>query len=433
MLPQLKNYNKEIIWHPFTPQYDLKAAIKIHRGEGVYLIDENNKKYIDAISSWWVNLHGHCNQYISNKVSEQLFKLEHSIFSSFTHEPAQTLAERLLTHLPNNQEKIFFSDNGSTAVEVALKMALQFWHNKQDEKLIFIAFEDAYHGDTFGGMSVGARNVFNNAFSKLLFEVVHIPLPNTENFNAVKDLLTSLVSSHNVAGFIFEPLVQGAAGMKMYEAKYLDELIQIAKDNKVITIADEVMTGFGRTGRFLASDYLTNKPDIICLSKGLTGGYLPLGVTSCADFIYQAYCDKDKTKTFFHGHSYTGNPTACSAALASLDLLEKTDCWKQIQMIEEEHLKFKESLKSSCELTNKLKQIRTLGTIIAFELFPNTQASNQTGYLNTATEGISEFFLERGIIIRPLGNIFYVIPPYIIDRSQLRDVYDVVKEYLNKL
>ncbi|MBL7912870.1 MAG: adenosylmethionine--8-amino-7-oxononanoate transaminase [Bacteroidia bacterium] len=414
--------DKQFVWHPFTHQLNAKPAINVVKGEGVYFFDDKGNKYIDAISSWWVNLHGHCNPYISKKVSEQLLNLEHSIFSDFTHAPAVTLAERLLGHLPKNQSKIFYSDNGSTAVEVALKMTLQYWHNQKINKTLFIAFENAYHGDTFGGMSVGARNVFNNAFENSLFNVAHIPLPTQENINDLKNTIQLWSEQHEIAGFIFEPLVQGASGMLMYDAELLDELLATCKENNIVTIADEVMTGFGRTGKFFANDHLNNKADIICLSKGLTGGYMPLGVTSCAQFIYDAFLSADRTKTFFHGHSYTANPTACSAALASVDLLEKTETWQQIKMIEEQHLQFKKKM----ETNSKLKDVRVLGTIIAFEL----KTEENTHYLNNASQMISDFFLQKGILLRPLGNIFYILPPYIITKEELKYIYAAIEEFL---
>ncbi len=413
----------DFVWHPFTHLKSQGENICIERAEGSYYFDEKGNRYIDAISSWWVNLHGHSHPYISQKVAEQLLKFEHTIFSGFTHKPAVELAERLLNHLPKNQNKIFYSDNGSTAVEVALKMTLQFWDNKGESKPLFIAFESAYHGDTFGSMSVGERNVFNNAFEKLLFDVVHIPLPNSENIERLEGELVSLVKNHSVAGFIFEPLVQGAAGMLMYEAQYLDRLIKICSDNKVITIADEVMTGFGRTGKFFASDYLQNKPDIICLSKGLTGGYMPLGVTSCAQFIYDAFVSDDKAKTFFHGHSYTGNPTACSAALASMDLMEKKETWNNIDRISKKHSTFLNKIKGH----KSIKSIRQTGTILAIEL--NTD--EHTHYLNNASEKIAAFFMKHGILIRPLGNVFYVLPPYCINFSDMDLIYSKTEEFLN--
>ena len=419
----IQQKDKQYVWHPFTHLKYAEMPIQIVKGEGAYFYDVNGNKLLDGISSWWVNLHGHCHPYISQKVSEQLHTLEHAIFSSFTHEPAVLLAERLIGHLPKNQSKIFYSDNGSTAVEVGLKMVLQYWHNQGISKKKFIAFENAYHGDTFGGMSVGARNVFNNAFENLLFDVIHIPLPDEDNMEQIKEVLQDWFTNHNdIAGFIFEPLVQGAAGMLMYEAKYLDELIALCRENKVLCIADEVMTGFGRTGKFFASDSLTSKPDIICLSKGLTGGYMPLGVTSCAQFIYDACVSDDKTKTFFHGHSYTANPTACSAALASLDLMEKDETWSQIAMISKLNQDFVVKLKNH----PKLKDIRRKGTILVLEI--NTE--EHTHYLNNASESIANHFLKKGVIVRPLGNILYLIPPYCILKHELETLLAVFEDFL---
>ena len=418
--------DKQFVWHPFTHLNNAEDAVHIVKGEGAYFYDADGHKLLDGISSWWVNLHGHCHPYIAQKISEQLHTLEHAIFSGFTHTPAVTLAERLIGHLPTNQSKIFYSDNGSTSVEVALKMTLQYFHNQGIIKKKFIAFENAYHGDTFGSMSVGARNVFNNAFENLLFDVIHIPLPTAENIEELKKTFEIWFTNHNdIAGFIFEPLVQGAAGMLMYEAEHLDELISICKKHAVICIADEVMTGFGRTGRFFASDYLLQQPDIMCLSKGLTGGFMPLGVTSCAQFIYDAYLSDDKTKTFFHGHSYTANATACSAALASLDLMEKEETTLQIQMIFQLHHDFVLKHKHH----PALKYCRSIGTILALEL--NTL--EHTHYLNKASESIASYFLKRQIIIRPLGNILYLIPPYCITDEELKNVYSVIDDFLEQL
>jgi adenosylmethionine-8-amino-7-oxononanoate aminotransferase len=414
--------DKASIWHPFTHQKYASDEIVICKAEGLYFYDEFENAYMDAISSWWVNLHGHAHPYISKKISEQIHTLEHAIFSGFTHRPAIELAERLLKHLPQSQAKIFYSDNGSTAVEVALKMVFQYWHNQKNSKSLFIAFEGAYHGDTFGSMSVGARNVFNQAFENHLFNVAHIPLPTRENIEQIKAVLADWMHHHEVAGFIFEPLIQGAGGMVMYEAELLDELLGFCKEHQIITIADEVMTGFGRTGKFFACDYLENKPDIICLSKGITGGYMPLGVTSCAQFIYDAYVSEDKSKTFFHGHSYTANPTACSAALASMDLMEKKETWRQIEMISEKHLAFANEVRFNL----RCKDIRTLGVILAIEI----QTEDETHYLNKASESITSFFIQRGIILRPLGNVFYVLPPYCITEKELDTVYSAIRDFL---
>lgn len=417
--------DKQFVWHPFTHLKHAKNPIQIVKGKGAYFYDSNDNKLLDAISSWWVNLHGHCNSYISQKINEQLQTLEHSIFSAFTHEPAVLLAERLLSHLPNNQSKIFYSDNGSTSVEVALKMVLQYWHNQEIPKRKFIAFENAYHGDTFGGMSVGARNVFNNAFENLLFDVIQIPIPNSENIEEIENVLEHWLTNHkDIAGFIFEPLVQGAAGMQMYDAKLLDRLIKICHNYNIVCIADEVMTGFGRTGKFFASDYLENKPDIFCLSKGLTGGYLPFGVTSCAQFLYDACVSDDKTKTFFHGHSYTANPTACAAALASLDLLEEEETWQQIKMISDYHTEFIKITASH----RAIKNIRQTGTILAIELNTN----EHTHYLNNASEIIADYFLKNGIVVRPLGNILYFIPPYCVTNADLTHLQAITSQFLDE-
>jgi adenosylmethionine-8-amino-7-oxononanoate aminotransferase len=419
----IQERDKKVVWHPFTQIKTAPLPIAIVKGEGAYFYDDKGKRYIDGIASWWVNIHGHSHPYLAKKIAEQLNNLEHAIFSGFTHEPAVQLAERLLKRLPENQSKIFYSDNGSTAVEVALKMAFQYWSNQSVSKTKVIAFENGYHGDTFGGMSVGARNAFNLPFSKLLFDVIHIPIPiegkEEETLNAMK-----LALKHDdIASFIFEPLVQGAGGMVMYSEKILDELIKQCREKNVITIADEVMTGFGRTGKFFASDHLENKPDIICLSKGLTGGVMPLGVTSCAQFIYDAFLSDDKMKTFFHGHSYTANATACSAALASLDLFDKPQAFEDINRIIKQHDTFLQKIRSHKALINA----KQLGTILSFEI----QTNEETNYLNSLAEQISEFFIARGIILRPLGNVLYVLPPYCISNEDLDYIYGAIREFLD--
>lgn len=421
----IQERDKNVVWHPFTQIKTAPLPIAIVKGEGAYFYDDKGKRYIDGIASWWVNLHGHAHPYLSKKVSEQLQTLEHAIFSGFTHEPAVRLAERLLQRLPQNQSKIFYSDNGSTAVEVALKMSFQYWSNQGISKTKIIAFENGYHGDTFGGMSVGARNAFNLPFTKLLFDVIHIPVPTKgkeeESFNALQTAL----KQDDVAAFIFEPLIQGAGGMVMYSAESLDRMIEQCRAKNVITIADEVMTGFGRTGKFFANDYLNHKADIICLSKGLTGGVMPLGVTTCAKFIYDAFLSDDKMKTFFHGHSYTANPTACSAALASLDLFDQPETFENILRIEKKHDSFLNKIKAH----KALIEVRQLGTIIAFEI----KTKEETNYLNSLAERISNFFIEKGIILRPLGNIVYILPPYCIKDEDLDYIYDSVEEFLDKL
>ncbi len=419
----LEERDKKVIWHPFTQIKTAPLPIPIVRGEGAYLFDDKGNRYIDGMASWWVNVHGHAHPYLAKKISEQLFTLEHAIFSGFTHEPAIELAERLLKRLPDNLSRVFYSDNGSTAVEVALKMAFQYWSNKEQVRTKVIAFENAYHGDTFGGMSVGARNAFNMPFSKLLFDVIHISVPVNGNEEETKQALRKALSENEIAAFIFEPLVQGAGGMVMYAASVLDDLIAMCREKNVITIADEVMTGFGRTGKFFASSHLKQTADIVCLSKGLTGGVMPLGVTACAEFIYDAFISDDKMKTFFHGHSYTANTTACSAALASLDLFDRTETQANIDRIVRKHGAFFQKIKGHPVLID----VRQLGTIIAFEI----KNEEQTNYLNSLSERISAFFISKGIILRPLGNIVYVLPPYCISDDDLEYIYDSIEEFLN--
>lgn len=419
----LSEHDIKNIWHPFTQHQTAKNNIAIVRGEGVLLYDENGNSYIDAVSSWWTNLFGHSNSIIANAIKHQVDTLEHVIFAGFTHQPAIDLSENLLKILPENQSKVFFSDNGSTCVEVALKMAIQFWHNKNIEKQTIIAFKNAYHGDTFGAMSVGARGLFNQPFEPFMFDVEFIELPNDDNFSDVLADFQQIIQQKNVAAFIFESLIQGSAGMLMYKHEHLDKLIVIAQQNNVICIADEVMTGFGRTGKTFASDYLENKPDIFCLSKGITGGFLPLGITTCKQEIYDAFLSNDKLKTFFHGHSYTGNPIACAAANASFHLLQTST--SNIQHLVEWQSEFLIKLKHN----TKIENVRQKGTIVAFDVKTNATSN----YFNNLRDFLYNNFIERGILLRPLGNTVYILPPYIITKEQLQKVYEVIDEVLDIL
>ncbi len=418
----LTKRDREIIWHPYTQMKD-SSVIGIVKGEEAYLFDEEGNKYIDAVSSWWVNTLGHSNKYIAEKISEQLYTLEHVIFAGFTHPKAVEIAERLLKHLPANQKKIFFSDNGSTAIEVALKMAIQYWENKKIGKNKIIAFRDAYHGDTFGAMSVSGRGVFTQPFNRFLFDVEFIDTPVKLKENDSFRQLEKAVVSGNIAAFIFEPLVLGAGGMIMYEPEILEKMISFCKANHVITIADEVMTGFYRSGNFFATDIIAEKPDIFCLSKGITGGVMAMGVTSCSQEIFDAFLSDDKTKTLYHGHSYTANPIACTAATASMDLYEEPSCYANIKRIEEKHKVFFEKIKNHSSILD----IRQKGTIIALELY----ADEDTSYLNSLRDKAYAFFLNKGIILRPLGNIIYVLPPYCISNDDLDYIYQSIEEFLN--
>ncbi|WP_207426373.1 adenosylmethionine--8-amino-7-oxononanoate transaminase [Pedobacter sp. SYSU D00535] len=416
----LTERDKAIIWHPYTQMQTAPDPIAIVRGEGAYLIDDSGKKYIDAVSSWWVNLHGHSHPYIAERVSTQLKTLEHAIFAGFTHPPAVELAEGLLQILPKGQSKIFYSDNGSTAVEVALKMCFQYWSNRGEARKKVLAFKNSYHGDTFGAMAVSARSAFTAPFESFLFDVIYIDTPDETNLVRLKEEIAT--SAEEISAFIYEPLVQGSGGMLMYEASHLDELLAFCKENRIFAIADEVMTGFGRTGRLFASEYMSNQPDLVCLSKGLTGGTMALGVTSCTVEIFKAFLSDDKLKTLFHGHSFTANPIACAAALASLDLTLRPETMQSIQRIADRHRHFAEKLRGN----KKLRSIRQTGTIIAFEWETNAD----TSYFNMLRDQLYAYFLADGIILRPLGNILYILPPYCISDEDLSFIYSKIEQAL---
>lgn len=417
----LQERDRAVNWHPYTQMKTAEDAIPIVKGSGIYLYDEDGKKYIDAVASWWVTLHGHANPYIAQRVSEQLNTLEQVIFAGFTHEPAIQLSENLLKLLPENQEKVFYSDNGSTAVEVALKMCIQFWHNQGKEKTKILAFKEAYHGDTFGAMSVSGRSVWTKPFGEMLFEVIFIDPPTSEN---IKDL-KSIIKNHaeEIACFIYEPLIQGAAGMLMHKAEDLSELMKFCRESEILMIQDEVFTGFGRTGKLFAANYLSEKPDIMCFSKGLTGGTMPMGITTSSQQIFEAFLSDDKYKTLFHGHSFTANPLACTAALASMELLLKEETLEKINLISHKHFNFSQVLKNH----PKVENVRQTGTIIAWEI----KNDEKTSYFNEIGKVLYREFLKRGIIMRPLGNVMYLVPPYCITSEELDFVYRNILDVLD--
>jgi adenosylmethionine---8-amino-7-oxononanoate aminotransferase len=418
----LQEKDSQYLWHPYTQHKTASLPIAIKRGEGALLWDENNKEYIDAIASWWVNPYGHSNKIIADAIYKQLTTLEHVLFGGFTHEPAIILVEKLMEILPKNQQKIFFSDNGSTAVEVAIKVALQYFFNKGDKKTTIIAFENAFHGDTFAAMAASGISFYTQAFQGMFIDVVRIPVPIKGQEQESFDALQNVIQNHNCAGFIFEPLVQGAAGMVMYEPESLNELIKICQDNNVLTIADEVMTGFGKTGKTFACDYLTEKPDMMCLSKALTGGTIPMAITTFTQNIFEAFYDEDINKALFHGHTFTANPTGCAAALASLSLLQTQEMQDNIARINKRHLEFEKHIESHPKVTTT----RVLGVIFGLEIKTETSAS----YYGTLRNKLYDFFIENGIILRPVGNIVYILPPYIITDEQLQKVYEVVEKAL---
>lgn len=418
----LSNRDKVHNWHPYTQHKTAKDFPAIIKGEGALLWDENGKEYIDAIASWWVNPYGHSNKVIAEAIYKQLTTLEHVLFGGFTHDKAVLLSEKLMEILPSNQEKIFYSDNGSTAVEVAIKVALQYNFNKGIKKTKVIAFEDAFHGDTFAAMAASGISFFTEAFRGSLLEVVRIPVPVKGKEAQSIEALQALAQTGEYAAFIYEPLVQGAAGMVMYAPEALEALMAVCKEYQVFTIADEVMTGFGKTGKTFATDYLSLQPDMMCLSKALTGGTIPMALTTFTQELFDGFYDEDTNKALFHGHTFTANPTGCAAALASIDLLQSAAMQDNIARIHQSHLAFEEKIKQHPRVTTT----RVLGVVFALEIATDSEES----YYGTLRNKLYDFFIDNGIILRPVGNIVYILPPYIMTEEQLQKVYTTIEKVL---
>ena len=405
--------DKQFLWHPFTKINDLYDPIVISSAKNDILIDINGKKYVDLISSWWVNIHGHCKKEIIESIRKQSKKLEQVLFADFTHEPAVNLAEKIVKLMPKDLSRVFFSDNGSTAVEIAMKVAIQYWYNKGKQKKKFVSMTGSYHGDTFGAMSVGFSSGFYEPFKDFLIESINIPFPDYwEGKNDIeKEELISLekadavlsTNKNDIVAVIFEPLIQGAGGMKICRKEFLDKLLKKFKEAGVLIIFDEVMTGFGRTGKMFAADYLKTKPDIMCLAKSLTGGYIPLAATIFNKKIHDEFFGDDIKKTFLHGHSFTSNPIACSAALTSIELFEKEQTLEKVEEISSIHLECMEKLKKI-----NISKPRVLGSILAFEYNGIDQK-----YGSSDNQKLKKF-LENGLLLRPLGNTIYLMPPYCI-------------------
>jgi len=419
----LKARDKKHIWHPLTQHKTHPDTIAITKAKGCILIDENGNEYIDAIASWYTCMYGHCNSYITKHVSEQMLELDQVVFSGFTHEPAIKLSEVLIDILPENQNKIFFSDNGSTSVEIGIKMALQYHFNQGEKRHTLIAFEDGFHGDTFGAMSVSGLSVYNGPFEEFFLDVKRIPTPNGENHDEISKRLQDITSQYKVAGFVYEPLVQGAAAMKMHDAEGLNEILKFCKANAIITVADEVMTGFGKTGQHFASDHVETKPDIICLSKALTAGLLPMAITSCSQDIYDAFYSDEIRKGLFHGHTYSANPLACTAALAGIELLKSDEIQTHIKRIINSHQAFGEHIKDH----PKVASIRQTGIIFALDLNIHME---RYGNLR---DKLFNFFMNNGVCLRPLGHTIYILAPYVIADEELRKVYQVIEDALDMI
>ena len=411
------------VWHPFTQHKLAAAAITIARAQGAQLFTPEGRAILDAISSWWVNTHGHAHPHIAGAIKRQVEKLEQVIFAGFTHEPAEALTRKLLAVAPKGLAYAFFSDSGSTAVEVAIKMAVGCWHNRGTPRHKIVAMEHAYHGDLFGAMAVGHRGVFNAAYEPLLFEVARIPFPQKSAEQATLDALETLLASdpNGFAAMIVEPLVLGAGGMKMYPPKLLADIAAICRKHDVFLIADEVMTGFGRTGTMFACEHASVAPDLMCLSKGLTGGFLPMGLTLASAEIYDSFYSEDRAKTFFHSSSYSGNAIACAAALANLEVWEREPVFDRIAEISAHHARWLDRLRGH----RAIRDARQMGTIAAIEL-----NAADAGYLATLGPKLNAFYLSRDVLLRSLGNVVYVMPPYCISGNKLDRIYDVIEESL---
>ena len=419
-MKNLSERDKKHIWHPLTQHKLHPEMLGITKAKGAVLYDENGRQYIDGIASWYTCMYGHCNDFILESVQRQMAQLDQVVFSGFTHEPAVRLSEELIKILPDNQQKLFFSDNGSTATEIGIKMALQFHFNNGNERNILLAFEEGFHGDTFGAMSVSGLSVYNGPFEDFFIDVERIPVPNSENIEEILSRLESRLEQNNIAGFIYEPLVQGAAAMKMHSAAGLNRILELLKEHGVLAIADEVMTGFGKTGKFFASDYIPTKPDIICLSKALTAGLLPMAVTSCSQEVYDAFYSDEIVKGLFHGHTYTANPLACTAALAALSLLQSEEIQKSIHRITQSHQQFDSEIKDH----PKVSATRQCGIIYALDL--NVEMDRY----GSLRDSLFKHFMENGVFLRPLGNTIYILAPYIITHEQLMKIYSTIKASL---
>ncbi|GBC82939.1 Adenosylmethionine-8-amino-7-oxononanoate aminotransferase [bacterium HR10] len=427
------------LWHPYTQMRTAPPPLPIVRGEGVYLYTDDGRRVLDGISSWWVNIHGHSHPKLNEALARQARELEHVLFAGCTHRPAIELAEQLVALLPPGLTRIFYSDNGSTAVEVALKMAAQYWWNRGDsQRRVFVALHHAYHGDTFGAMSVSEASIFTEPFAPWLFPVrrAHAPYcyrcplgltrPSCQ-ISCLNDLERILQEEgERVAAVIVEPMLQGAGGMIVWPAEFLAGVRRLCDRFGTLLIADEVLTGFGRTGRMFACEHAGVRPDILCLSKAITGGYLPLGVTATTEDVYEAFLSEDRRKTFFHGHSYTANPLACAVAIASLEIFRTEGTLARVAALERQ-------LRARLEPLRDLPHVgdvRVIGGVGILELVRDKRTKSAEGYLDRVGPMLAAEFLRRGLLLRPLGNVLYFMPPYVITESEAEWALDQITEVL---
>ncbi len=423
--------DRACIWHPFTQMKTAPDPLPVVGGDGAYLITEDGRRVLDGISSWWVNVHGHCNPKVSRALSEQAQRLEHVMFAGCTHPPAVELAERILAKLPPQLGKVFFSDNGSTSVEVALKMAYQYWSNRGQQRRTFLALKNAYHGDTVGAMSASHDSYFTASYAPLLFHVERVAVPqdylaslDPANDGSATEALTEIEAllearSDEIAAVIIEPMLQAAGGMLVWKPAMLRLLRALCDRYGLLLIADEVMTGFGRTGKMFACEHGPVAPDLLCLSKGLTAGYLPLSLTVASDAVYEAFLSNDRSKTFFHGHSFTANPLGCAAALAGLDIFDNDGVLGRIGEIE---AKMRGRLQALAGRAYT-KDVRQLGGVGIWEL-----DTGSPGYLADIGPRMAAMFLERNLLLRPYGNIIYFMPPYVVTDEEVDWVFDQIEE-----
>ncbi len=417
---KLQNRDKKYLWHPLTQHKTAAPPLGVVKAKDALFWDEGGNTYIDGIASWYTAMYGHCNEKISTAITNQMKELDFVMFSGFTHRPAIELSERLIQVLPSNQAKIFFNDNGSTAVEAAIKMALQYYYNKDEKRDTLIAFDDGFHGDTFGAMSASGLSSYNGPFEDFLLKVIRIPPPQEDTIDAVLELLDNICKNNSCAAFVFEPLVQGAAGMKFHSAKGLDLLLKKCQELDVLCIADEIMTGFGKTGKTFACDYLEHKPDVLCLSKALTAGMFPLSITTCTQKVFDAFLSDEVAKGFFHAHTYSAHPLGCAAALAGLELLSSDEILGRRKYIEVAHQNFVLRIKHH----PKVKNARSLGVILAIDLAIDTRRYGKF------RDRLYDFFMDNGVNLRPLGNTIYTLPPYVITNGQLQKIYGAIEDAL---
>lgn len=418
------------IWHPCTQMKDHETLplIPIDRGEGVYLYDFDNNSYIDAISSWWVNIFGHTNKYISSKIKEQLDTLEHVLLAGFTHKPAVNLADKLVNLTPKGLDKVFFADNGSSAVEVALKMSFHYHRNCGENRPLFLSLTNSYHGETIGALSVGDVELYKETYAPLLISSIQTPVPKNQSEESANEAVIELEKilenrGDEISAFIIEPLIQGAGGMHMYHPLYITKAKKVCETYGVHLIADEIMTGFGRTGTMFGCEQAEVTPDFMTLSKGLTGGYLPLAIVMTTNKVYSAfYCDYNEHKAFLHSHSYTGNPLACSAALATLELFEASDV-------------LGDNRKKSAYILEKLEKFKKLPNVLEVRQTGMVAAIELKGYKPEERIGLKvyQYGLDNGVLLRPLGHIVYFMPPYIITYEEIDIMIDTAYEAITEL